>query len=740
MRTIYFLRGIPGSGKSHWINQNQLSPYTICADELRLLYAAPILDNKGQFTISQNHDKRVWHLLLSLLEERMNRGEFIIIDATHYRESSLRSYKKLINEYRYRPFIVDFTDIPLETALERNKNREEYKRVPEEVILKMHRVIETNANNAEIYPILTPDEALNKIHQSLLFDYNHYEKVVIFGDIHGCFTPLNTYFEENPFNENTAYIFCGDYVDRGIQHTETFEFLLSIYHKKNVLCLEGNHEKWLRLYAEDTIQSQEKIKSRTFKEKTAPQLAQFDKKDLRMFCRSLGQMAYFSFGDKQYFVSHGGVGRLPHLFINSFQYIHGVGNYEDTEDLYNAWLKNTPENAVLIHGHRNIADIPAQVNLRCYNLCSEIEFGDDLRVLEITQQNGMACETVKQYPNPIYDKNLPRIKETLSNNPKNNALPKTENAFLQQLNASKLIQKKCFDNGIVSYNFTRTAFYNNEWNELTCTARGLFVYHNQVICRSYNKFFNWDEMPQTRDRTLENNLVFPVAAYKKENGFLAMVSSFNGELLVCSKSTINGEYVGYIQSALNRLSDETKQKILKFCQTENVTFVFECVDIENDPHIVRYDDNHLYLLDIVKNDFAFQKMPFSQLTEIAQEFCLECKALSHTFSHWEALWQFKKEQDKTLNPNSKNFDEGFVFEDANGFMVKYKNPNYRFWKGLRSVLEKIQKNQDFRLPEHIGQDAQKIIEIMFSLQKENKLQELNILDIQQKYWNSLHNE
>lgn len=737
MRTIFFLRGIPGCGKSFWLQQNQLTPYTICADELRLLFAAPILDNQGQFTISQNHDKRVWHQLLALLEERMARGEFIIIDATHYRESSLRSYKKLINEYRYRPFIVDFTDIPLEIALERNQNREEYKRVPEEVILKMHRVLETNAQNAEVYPTLTPDEAIAHIHQSLIFDFNHYEKVVVFGDIHGCFTPLNTYFTENPFSENTAYIFCGDYVDRGIQHTETFELLLSIYDKKNVLCLEGNHERWLRLYAEDTVQSMDKIKSRTFREKTAPQLESFSKKDLRMFCRSLGQMAYIAFGDKQYFISHGGIGRLPHLFVNSFQYIHGVGGYEDTEDLYSAWEKNAPDNAVLIHGHRNIDNIPAQARERCYNLCSEIEFGDDLRVLEITQNNGVACETVKQYPNPIYDKNLPRLKETLPKHSQNNALPKTENAFLQQLNESKLIQKKCFDNGIVSYNFTRTAFYKKEWNELTCTARGLFVHNDKVICRSYNKFFNWDEMPQTRDRTLEKNLQFPVVAYKKENGFLAMVSHFNGELLVCSKSTINGEYVGYIQAALNRLPDDAKQKILSFCQAENVTFVFECVDIVNDPHIVQYAENHLYLLDIVKNDFTFTKFPYTQLTEIAQQFGLACKERTQTFYSWDELWQFKKMQDKSINPNSQDWHEGFVFEDANGFMVKYKNPNYRFWKGLRSILERLQKDKEVKMPETEYKEARDIVALMLDLKRKNQINDLSILDIQQKYWNSL---
>lgn len=32
-------------------------------------------------------------------------------------------------------------------------------------------------------------------------NYSHFEKVVIFGDLHGCMDPLEKYFLVNPFNE-----------------------------------------------------------------------------------------------------------------------------------------------------------------------------------------------------------------------------------------------------------------------------------------------------------------------------------------------------------------------------------------------------------------------------------------------------------------------------------------------------------------------------------------------------------
>ena len=38
---------------------------------------------------------------------------------------------------------------------------------------------------------------------------------------------------------------------------------------------------------------------------------------------------------------------------------------------------------VFIHGHRNVLHHPTQVNSHIYNLCSDVEYGEDWRVLEI---------------------------------------------------------------------------------------------------------------------------------------------------------------------------------------------------------------------------------------------------------------------------------------------------------------------------------------------------------------------
>ena len=250
MRYLFVLRGAPASGKSTWIKENELEPYTISTDGLRLMYQSPITTIEGDRAISQNNDKQVWDLLMELLERRMENGELVVIDATHYKSSLINRYKDLVSKYRYRVYVVDFSNVSEEELKRRNATRG-FRKVPDEVIEKMVVALADTNEVKKQYKIVSPEEAITLINSPLEpFDANEYEKVVIFGDIHGCYEPLKQYFDKNPFNENYNYIFCGDYLDRGTQNKEVLEFLISLKDKKNCVFLEGNHEKWLRIYSQ----------------------------------------------------------------------------------------------------------------------------------------------------------------------------------------------------------------------------------------------------------------------------------------------------------------------------------------------------------------------------------------------------------------------------------------------------------------------------------------------------------
>ena len=84
MRTLLLTRGSPASGKSFWIKEHNLQKYTICPDELRTLCSSTELKSDGTFRITQEqeNEKKVWNILFEILEHRMSRGDFTVIDAT----------------------------------------------------------------------------------------------------------------------------------------------------------------------------------------------------------------------------------------------------------------------------------------------------------------------------------------------------------------------------------------------------------------------------------------------------------------------------------------------------------------------------------------------------------------------------------------------------------------------------------------------------------------------------------
>lgn len=190
MRTLLLLRGSAGCGKSTWIEQNGLKPYTLCADDIRLMCSSPQLNVEGKTEINQKNDATVWAMLFKLLEIRMQHGEFTVIDATNSKTSEMNRYKELCETYKYRIYCVDFTDIPIEVVKERNRSRAELKRVPDAAIDKMYARFATQKIPSGI-TVIKPDE-LDKVWLKKI-DLSEYRRIHVIGDVHGCNTVLQEY-------------------------------------------------------------------------------------------------------------------------------------------------------------------------------------------------------------------------------------------------------------------------------------------------------------------------------------------------------------------------------------------------------------------------------------------------------------------------------------------------------------------------------------------------------------------
>ena len=907
MRYLFVLRGAPASGKSTWIKENELEPYTISTDSLRLMYQSPITTVEGDRAISQNHDKQVWDLLMELLERRMENGELVIIDATHYKSSLINRYKELVSKYRYRVYVVDFSNVPEEELKRRNATRG-FRKVPDEVIEKMVVALADTNEVKKQYKIVSPEEAITLINSPLEpFDANEYEKVVIFGDIHGCYNPLKEYFDKNPFNENYNYIFCGDYLDRGLQNKEVLEFLISLKDKKNCVFLEGNHEKWLRIYSQkdydmeyyenrpveykdpfvtkliaqlkdrqvtlkkkinknknmseelskllreswetdpenrevfyrfekinvpekqkelhkenginevsltkiqralhilqheeystkrtieelvefykdrfdtslslditnileknynvESKRKQNPIRSLEFIKRTYPQIKDIDKTEIRRFCDRLAQMSYFTYHGHDYLVTHGGVPCMPTIKTQTIELIKGVGKYEDHDKIDKQFNENEEKNktwTVQIHGHRNVMRVPVASNQNMtFNLEGQVELGGHLRILELGDFSEGHWRVI-EIKNEVYD--IPEVREEEE---------KSDIELLKEMYDSKWVQVKDLKDNVISFNFTRDAFEKGKWDTITCHARGLFVdkTDGHVVGRSFTKFHNYHQHETTEPAYMKEHIKWPLVGYKKENGFLGIVSKDRNGVHFFTKSSDEGDYVNWFIGVLcdnygivqetswskkgnasytelynNCLKDTVFTNQINSCLVnlkqrlidklnplldEGYSYVFECIDKDNDPHIIKYDRNKIVLLEVFKNQLKEEHLSWFELGNVEKKLGIPLKFKELEFNNWE---EFEEWKDK-FRQGITQWDckhEGYVFEDQNGYRVKFKSSFYNFWKQMRALKDVLAGGRTNKKVYKTKEEIQ-VVKLMEELGRD-KLKEMSIIDVEDMFY------
>lgn len=399
MNLLVLTRGVPGSGKSSWVRESGLGAYSICPDDIRLMYCAPEMKTDGSFCISQKADKYVWEFVFKALEQRMKLGCFTIIDATHTKESAINAYKKLCEKYNYTCLVVDFSNVPLETCLERNAGRyPKYKVVPDDVIKRMHENLTKSKipSWCKLFKGQRPDIRITKH----IKDTEKYNSIFVFGDIHGCYSPLENFFKDNPYSKDNLYIFVGDYLDRGIQNKEVLEFLIKHTDDENFVFLRGNHESWLDFYSKGLYND---IKSEQFMKHTINEINGIDVEGIKHFIDKLEVCVSIDdhYGNR-YFITHGGIPEIP-WYVYPKQCINGVGGYEDSEIVDEQWSKLHSTCAggnYSIHGHRNLHHVSMHNTHSTYNLCDSVEKGGYLRVLQIIGEHRKEL----MYKNDVYDK------------------------------------------------------------------------------------------------------------------------------------------------------------------------------------------------------------------------------------------------------------------------------------------------------------------------------------------------
>jgi len=683
MRTLLLFRWAPWCGKSTFIKEHWLEPYTLCADTFRMLYSSPTLYVNGEVHIPQNVNGVAWDNLFSCLEYRMQNGEFTVIDATNSKTVEMNKYKKLADEYRYRLYIVDMTDIPIEEVKRRNKLRPEWKWVPEEAIDNMYSRFSTQKIPSWI-KVIKPEEVDGLLRWRAVEIPDTYKEVVHIGDIHWCYETLMSALP-NGIEEDKFYIFLWDYYERGPEDVKTLDFMESIIDLPNVVCLEWNHETHLWTYGIGKIP-----RSKHFMGYTVNELIEWgwDAKRMRIFMKKLLQCYYYTFKGKTVLCTHWGISNsnFEELFplgltcIATMDLIHWVGSYNDTWECDSNFAKG---DIIQIHWHRNIEDKQIEwiANLEWW-----VEWGKELRVAILNDK----LEIVK-YP---YKDRIPSkeeffwVKQDI-----------TVKQFIESLRKNKYINEKNVQWNISSFNFTRWAFSRSHWDRETVKARWLFINTNtyKIVARAYNKFFNVDEQKSTMLFSIGQNAHFPIVGYKKYNGYLWIIwyDEESDELVFTSKSEVGWPHAQRLKEIvmekgidLNKVKDYLKEN---FC-----SLVFEVIDPVNDAHIIKYTERDVILLDCVKNTINFEKLDYNSLLKLGEILWFTVK---EKLVELKDMVELRECIDELLNPNSEYNTwtpiEWMVFVDKDDFMFKQKWEYYQQWKKLRALIWVVARWQNF---------------------------------------------
>lgn len=119
MRILLILRGNYYAGQEEFIKENHLKDYTLDLNSLRLLSGSVSKIASKYKNLNLKNDEELYKILLQLLEMRMQKGEFCIVNA--YNET-LKIYKELAKQYRYSIYVIDFKS-SLEESLEKNEQK-----------------------------------------------------------------------------------------------------------------------------------------------------------------------------------------------------------------------------------------------------------------------------------------------------------------------------------------------------------------------------------------------------------------------------------------------------------------------------------------------------------------------------------------------------------------------------------------------------------------------------------------
>lgn len=662
MRILFMLTGIPGSGKSYSIKQLQLEHLTLSTDTLRVMNGTllPYIDKSSN--IDSFYDNIIFEQLMQILENRMTYGQTTILDTTGLYD--INDILDMAKAYRYRVVYVVYDKYSVDECYKHILARKYNNGIPYEILIKYQTRLTDFKNKHKDYETdLSAAVAKWDTFYLQQDTFNQYEDIIVIPDLHGSYTVFSKFLEDNDNLQNTkkAYIFLGDYIDRGEDNVAMIESLIWIASLENVYLIMGNHD--LRLFnwafAKSYRGSNFKKTIEEFEKKKSKKEIENIKKSLRKIHKFIKDYMYFEFKGQKYFINHAGIEKIrdniPACCLNgkrTYGYFDDKDSYESYIFMAHQWKSNHPD-IIQIFGHRNCFPLylkdSVKINENAYCLESNVEYGDPLTVLYLKDKK------VKTYDNPAKDN------KTIKNNIKN------------------LIQEKEYiKHNLKSITYTKNIFHKKIWDRIPVKANEFYEYidSGKIAGRSYNKFFHIGEHTDIKVENLIESIEYPVNFYKKYNGFTGLVfyNKTTNKLEYAAKTIPYGEkYNKYLEELLNK---EQKEYIKEISRKYDVTFIFECMHLKDNIHPVKILKSELILLDIIEN----QENEVYR-NELAGNL-FNKKELLNTAHNKDELLQLIEYYSSSLDIDF----EGVVLQDKNNKMVKISSIFYITKKSIREKL------------------------------------------------------
>ena len=146
MTVLYLMCGVPGCGKSTWINKNKIdSDIVVSRDVVRF---SLVKENEDYFS----KENLVFNTFIEQINEAIdNKANTIYVDATHINETSRNKVLDRLHLSDEVKVIPVFIKEKLETCLQRNSLREGRANVPEKAIIRMYNSLHAPNFNEKHY-------------------------------------------------------------------------------------------------------------------------------------------------------------------------------------------------------------------------------------------------------------------------------------------------------------------------------------------------------------------------------------------------------------------------------------------------------------------------------------------------------------------------------------------------------------------------------------------------------------